>query len=230
MKIRDILQESMPEEWIFANTNTPAFRQWFGNSKVVDSSGRPLIVYHGRSPRVDFEVFRTRADREFGAHFGTLAQAAEFAQFKPRLSDPAVEPDSTLAMQRKRDVAKRNSSLYPVYLRIVNPYRTRVDLDSWHNIYNWRTYFTKHELDYLPYTQLRLTESDIERFRDIHMVRDFLVKRGYDGVTYPNGLEGEANLTKGQITGQAWIVFNPTQIKSIYNKGTWNPTDPSIYE
>lgn len=28
-------------------TQTPAFRRWFGDSKVVDERGEPLIVYHG---------------------------------------------------------------------------------------------------------------------------------------------------------------------------------------
>lgn len=28
-------------------TNTPAFKRWFGDSKVVDASGKPLVVYHG---------------------------------------------------------------------------------------------------------------------------------------------------------------------------------------
>lgn len=28
-------------------TNTPAFKKWFGDSKVVDASGKPLVVYHG---------------------------------------------------------------------------------------------------------------------------------------------------------------------------------------
>ena len=28
-------------------TETPEFKNWFGNSKVVDESGKPLVVYHG---------------------------------------------------------------------------------------------------------------------------------------------------------------------------------------
>ena len=27
--------------------DNPAFAQWFGKSKVVDESGKPLVVYHG---------------------------------------------------------------------------------------------------------------------------------------------------------------------------------------
>jgi len=28
-------------------TNTEAFKKWFGDSKVVDKEGKPLVVYHG---------------------------------------------------------------------------------------------------------------------------------------------------------------------------------------
>lgn len=30
-----------------ADTNTEAFKQWFGDSKIVDKEGNPLVVYHG---------------------------------------------------------------------------------------------------------------------------------------------------------------------------------------
>ena len=28
-------------------TDTPEFKKWFGDSKVVDDNGKPLVVYHG---------------------------------------------------------------------------------------------------------------------------------------------------------------------------------------
>jgi 8-oxo-dGTP pyrophosphatase MutT (NUDIX family) len=36
-------------------TDTPQFKKWFGNSKVVDKNGQPLVVYHGTVH--DFDVF-----------------------------------------------------------------------------------------------------------------------------------------------------------------------------
>lgn len=38
-------------------TQTPAFRRWFGDSKVVDANGDPLVVYHGTTAP-EFDVFR----------------------------------------------------------------------------------------------------------------------------------------------------------------------------
>jgi len=43
---------------LFSNrkqTDSPAFKSWFKNSKVVDASGNPLAVYHGSKNK--FEVF-----------------------------------------------------------------------------------------------------------------------------------------------------------------------------
>lgn len=41
-------------------TETPAFRKWFGNSKVVDAEGKPLVVYH--STPNDFTEFKPGGD------------------------------------------------------------------------------------------------------------------------------------------------------------------------
>lgn len=56
-------------------TSTPAFKKWFGRSKVVDKSGKPLVVLHGSA--TDFDAFDTkkiRYDPDFmgsGFHFDT---------------------------------------------------------------------------------------------------------------------------------------------------------------
>lgn len=37
-----------------SQVDTAAFRAWFGDSKVVDRSGRPLVVYHGTGSDIGF--------------------------------------------------------------------------------------------------------------------------------------------------------------------------------
>lgn len=39
----------------YRNTSSPGFAKWFGDSKVVDADGKPLVVYHGTG--ADFETF-----------------------------------------------------------------------------------------------------------------------------------------------------------------------------
>jgi hypothetical protein len=50
-------------------TQTPEFRRWFGDSQVVDSDGRPLVVYHGTT--ADVEAF----DLGFAGSEGVLYSA-----------------------------------------------------------------------------------------------------------------------------------------------------------
>jgi len=52
-------------------TQNPNFKAWFGNSKVVDKNGKPLVVYHGS--RTNFNKFKITMDG--GYHFGTKKQA-----------------------------------------------------------------------------------------------------------------------------------------------------------
>ncbi len=79
------------------------FRKWFGQSKVVDSDGAPLEVFHGTSnmdadPSTGIHRFRA------GSHFGTSEQANTRAG-------------------RWADVYGEGDSLYSAYLNIKNPKR-----------------------------------------------------------------------------------------------------------
>jgi len=88
-------------------TETPAFRAWFGGSKVVDGAGRPLVVYHG-SPK---------------------PYAAEAAQFEiPRVHESAAfftdSPYSGNAYAfslRYRGSDRVAPNVIPVYLSMKNP-------------------------------------------------------------------------------------------------------------
>lgn len=59
-----------PEQYRLVRT--PAFKKWFGDwekkpkksSKVVDSNGEPLVVYHGTNAK--FTIFDTTEEAEFG--------------------------------------------------------------------------------------------------------------------------------------------------------------------
>jgi GNAT superfamily N-acetyltransferase len=50
-------------------TSTPAFRRWFGDSKVVDSEGKPLVVHHGTTAG-EFDAFRPNYRKKEQLSFG----------------------------------------------------------------------------------------------------------------------------------------------------------------
>lgn len=52
------------------------FYQWFGDSKVVDEQGRPLVVYHGTRPGNDITEFQAPNERD-GIYFTPDPQYAE---------------------------------------------------------------------------------------------------------------------------------------------------------
>ena len=52
------------DQWV--TTQTPQFKEWFGDSKVVDENGEPLVVYHG-SPN-EFDAFdKSKVGEKYGA-------------------------------------------------------------------------------------------------------------------------------------------------------------------
>jgi 2'-5' RNA ligase len=84
-------------------TDTVAFRRWFGESKVVDADGNPLLMYHGTNEAIE----RFSRDKVVaGFHFGTTAQA-------------------------NMRVAGKGQNLVPVYLSIANPRRSKDTGGNW---------------------------------------------------------------------------------------------------
>lgn len=93
-----------------------SFQDWFGNSKVVDDQGKPLVVYTGTSKDKDFNSFRPGK-----------AGLIWFTSDPESASKYALDNDNMNI--RAWDLTRINtrSRVYPVYLKIENPY---VDQDS----------------------------------------------------------------------------------------------------
>lgn len=95
----------------FKRSRGDAFARWFGDSKVVDSEGEPLRMYHGTSKDQDFTKFNVG---QRGAWFTSDPESA---------SSYAAENDArqtVSAIIGRKHTADR---VIPVYLSIRNPYR-----------------------------------------------------------------------------------------------------------
>ena len=55
-----------------AITNAPAFKRWFGESKVVDADGNPLVVYHGS--KRNFRIFEEQFNANEPGFFFTESE------------------------------------------------------------------------------------------------------------------------------------------------------------
>jgi hypothetical protein len=146
--------------------DNPAFRRWFGASKVVDERGEPLVVYHGT--RGNFDVF---VRKDIGFHFGTAGQAVN------RLRDTGP-----LGYGRREMPAGK---IIPVYLSIKNPLLI-LDAGDWSEDSMARVLTDMTMGD-------DLFADSLEEATDVPGNKTFqqiLRHMGYDGMVYENVGEG----------------------------------------
>jgi hypothetical protein len=102
-----------------------SFWRWFGESRVTDSEGRPIVLYHGTVE--DFSVFdleETRnpaEDSGIGFFFATRPKEAEF-----------FTQEETDLLGSRSDKFSLGANVVPVFLAIRNPkiYATQADMFS----------------------------------------------------------------------------------------------------
>ena len=110
-------------------TDTPEFKRWFGDSKVVDASGNPMVVYHGTSKDKPFSSFTRNAQ---GTWFTSDPEAA---------SSYATTNDSQKVVYEDGRYVSKNTSaqVFPVYLSIKNPLKVEGEvLKKWQASVNYR--------------------------------------------------------------------------------------------
>ncbi|HEY0842476.1 hypothetical protein [Methylotenera sp.] len=97
--------------------DTPEFKAWFGDSKVVDANGKPLVVYHGTT--ADFTEFDIN---QFGkTDEGYVGKGFYFTNNAEISSDYAT--DSIWSSRQKLVIG---GNVKPVFLSLKNPYITEV--------------------------------------------------------------------------------------------------------
>jgi len=189
--------------------DTPEFKAWFGDSKVVDESGEPLVVYHGTD--ADFDRFSIPSSGVNSNVFGSWPverSAAFFAEDEAFAEEFAGQ-------------AGRKGRTVPVRLSIQNP----VDLEADGFLVLTDKFWDKHGLNGRYYHGLDRHETweafDLENGGQ--ELVDALRAEGYDGAKLQDVSEGDPESTT------SWAVFDPTQIKSATgNVGTFDPEDPRI--
>jgi len=189
------------------------FWKWFGDSKVVDKDGRPLVVYHGTN--ADFDQFEKRGGIR-GGILGAREVTADAFFFTP---------DASYA-EKAADIRRENfggtKNILEAYLKISNPIPF-VRFDS-----KTEDLFRQLAGEY-PHNYFGYQDSLDQWWRlfdEGDSVVNKAIEEGYDGVEL-------AEETKKYIPDEASVVsygvFSPTQIKSATeNLGGFDPTDPRI--
>jgi hypothetical protein len=212
-------------------TGTPEFKTWFEGSVVKNPNGTPQVVYHGT--KADFTSYDPGTDM-FGGFFTSDDPAAASAYSQGKWSEKPGEP-------------VEGSNVMPVYLNLKNPFnlnqpvtesvikqfvtalkadRIRLFEGKPEKIEAWKDYMKRilpgdmkaalrRENIWGAMTQLGIRGNTRTRI---------LAEMGHDGTVF-HGKDGIMNFT-GNYT--QYSVFRPDQIKSVWNRGSWDAKDPHI--
>ncbi len=216
------------KEWETKGTESRFFKKWFDDSKVVDETGKPLIVYHGSEN--SFDTF----DRE---RLGTKSfDIMSYLGFH-------FTPNKEMA---ERLFVKADTNVMPVYLKIENPYVTsesnivketllfaqkngKIPSNVKLNKILQMPYFSQQEKSIVTVlsddaSKIYYGETPFIDYKDItNDYLNYLKEQGYDGIKYINEIEW------ADEKRYDYIVFNPEQIKSVSNQGTFDAENPNIY-
>lgn len=162
-----------------ARTYSKSFKEWFGESKVVDENGEPKLMF-----RTDDKGKNIMGRGDGGPFFATdnILVAASYA-------------------------FEDSSSLYKGFINLKNPYIINEESHGFYLMYNGK--------------QTSIPE-----------ITETLIKEGYDGVLYKRVWDVGDYIDYDPETDY-WAsnvaVFNPNQMKSIDNQGTFSTQDNNIY-
>jgi hypothetical protein len=181
-----------------AAPDTPEFKRFFGDSKVVDADGKPLVVSHisKAEPTVFDKKYKTDLS-SMGFHFGTKEQA----EFRGT----------------QYDFESRSPTMGDYYLSIQNPLE----------VSHMASFAPDHLADQMMDMDL-ITEEKYESFRNKYRdepdigaaLVKILQKAGYDGLVYSNEMEGAGN---SYVPFEPTQIKSATG-----NVGTYDPTNPDI--
>ena len=189
---------------IAPQVDTPEFKNWFGDSKVVDENGNPLVVYHGTN--ADFNIFDTE---KFGAWDNGSKFRINGVDENGKLKIETIKDEGFFFSSIKRnaeghadgaaEMTGGNPRVIAAYLKAEKPLIVEID---------------EFYADVKHY--------DAQDWYD-HNTAEILDKYhagNYDSIIIKNPVD------KKDIM---YIVFNPTQIKSATdNVGTFDPDNPDI--
>ena len=194
------------EEVTPRNTESKEFKNWFGNSKVVDENGNPMVVYHGTPyfEGYEFKPFesKNRTGNIDGYYFTASTQDA---------SDYAGTEES--------------AEVIPTFLSIKNPYVpgeskvTKAMRDQYFKemIEANDDMSDERAREYAQSKMYYLTERGLPLANAI----------GSSGAAFQRIIK--AGGYDGYQDGRHWVAFEPNQIKSaIGNIGTYSSTSSNI--
>jgi hypothetical protein len=186
-------------------TQTAAFRDWFADSKATNTTGEPLLVFHGAGAKfTKFDVggkpIWLTANIKYAEEYSTATRSVE-----------RILPEASI-------YAGNVDRIIPAYIRVENP----ADVGNTDGGYSGNYVDLAKRLQIRPselqavWEQAGKPELMWQVINTPGMV-EMLKRHGYDGVqAVENGVK-------------AWAVFDSAQVKSaVANNGSFSLTNPDI--
>ena len=186
-------------------TQTAAFRDWFADSKATNTTGEPLLVFHGAGAKfTKFDVggkpIWLTANIKYAEEYSTATRSVE-----------RILPEASI-------YAGNVDRIIPAYIRVENP----ADIGNTDGGYSGNYVDLAKRLQIRPselqavWEQAGKPELMWQVINTPGMV-EMLKRHGYDGVqAVENGVK-------------AWAVFDSAQVKSaVANNGSFSLTNPDI--
>lgn len=196
------LSSSMSDTMNTEVLESERFKEWFGNSKVVDDKGHPMIVYHGTGAN---EFTKFSFDRFPGAYFAVNKSYSEW--FAKARGDKGI--------------------MFKCYLRVANPLDlTALKVDK--ILYDEFVMYIKAKFGYdLPEAPMLKAQSEafggLWAWQYLRNAPDWLKliksKKDFDGFHYYENNPGDIQEGKENIT-EAWMVLDESQIKTADDRNT----------
>jgi hypothetical protein len=220
-----------------------AFWRWFGDSKVVDAEGRPLVVYHGSPVAgfIEFDPSKINASDPDGPYNGFWFSSSQsdadvsgrYPWGRPNAANPETR-DYYLALQnpatrkQARSVAREISSdwetQYPAARSLQDATRLALRARGFDGVVHEPFVIPDREtFERDGVVSLGKRDAELEREPDGSVT---LLERGEEVTGYSTFDEAVLSLRDG-----VFVAFDPTQIKSATgNRGTFDPASASILE
>lgn len=215
---KDITKDGYKQEGQSEQTETDAFKKWFGNSQIVNDDGTPKIMYHG-TPNGTFEEFKE------GTNYFT-----ENVEYADRYKNPSA---SSISYGK----VENNPTTHAVYIKMEKPFDTRNE--EARQIYEDEFMGQEGGLDeegeetdhYWLSDGTELSEhTGLPDWMEAEALYHFLKDQGYDydGIIVDEGADGGFG-DEVKSRGIAYITFEPTQVKNVKNNGEFDPENPNMY-
>lgn len=186
------------------------FWKWFGDSKVVDEAGSPLVVYHGTNAGGEvFSVFKNPKAEDLGGDWNMFSESPQYSSQFAQAQGAHMLPVA-LSIQNPLDLSSLPPRRGDARNELISKLRSLdFDVDGLHRS--------------IPY------ERDLYQIINRKGFREDLVSaskdKGYDGIKMPDSFDENGE----DIISVTWIPFSPKQIKSATgNRGTFDPANPDI--